>query len=974
MFFVINPMKLISLVFGISICYKFIAANTIVRPFRNTDICGRYNNHRVYLELNEQGILKAENITYIKNHYPSTISDEIKLPRQCNLELVTCPSCVIRILVSHSNINSNCVDEHDDHLLLFESPYDSTLSGNRICSSNVTFLTVTRTVTIRFTYQRNYTHAFTLEYFAEKNLQVITSPPYDSVISAELNEKIITSPFFPALYPRDYIVEYNLTCLSATCRIHIIFSDFLISSASALELYDSNGDQLDTITGLVARPKVLISTGSTLFLRFFANGGSGLGYKAKVKFINEELIDSTDLQPITDCGGLVDTFGGAITMMKMLQNETESKLYDCIWLIRPPNTYMHLKTHLMIKVDAFEKMAGPSELVIRQGLTSDKPEIEIITYPTKNLNRTSVVVPLSTGFYVHLRGVFGIDSRLAVIYTVFSYMNCFLGSEFLCENHRCIPIQLHCDGFDHCGDKSDEPESCSAEWASEPIDRRWYVHTPNYYFPKIDRYPDLKTATMIFIMSSMGLLTLISCLIVLLYKTGTRAREQRELQSQLQTISELLDNNNIRNDEPIDEPPTYEAPPEYDDVIKLGAEAELQRAAHGHRSGRKSRLKIARTTLRTGSNPTNAHLETENSSPNIFPEIISQSDSISPTEMERCQHISRLREELEGTNFFSATTRLDIHNINRPTSNQTTEATSYTKKSPSNWSPPPGYFPGEQGEIFNESYANGDTQPLEYQNALKSNNSEGQVLNTCVSISMSRQESFDSTNNQIMIESTTQQHCFIFHKSDSNATFSTTSSLESVDLNKVKEIGAYLLKYDSVPESISSIINGSLNGSTPTNVSSSCAGDCTLSKITATSLTSELINHNQCACTCQGVQEKEKFLHKNCTSLPNFFFCVNCGGNFSFQYINSSTSIALKQHPALSSNQLNSNLKLCDCLVNAPEIETNVAKSQSADQLMTFRRETEVIEPAKSHIGISNCIDSSIEAALDQSDRCESGF
>lgn len=72
------------------------------------------------------------------------------------------------------------------------------------------------------------------------------------------------------------------------------------------------------------------------------------------------------------------------------------------------------------------------------------------------------------------------------------------------------------------------------------MDRRWYAHTPNYYFPKMDRYPDLRTATIIFIASSLGLIMLISALIVLLYRTGNRARQQRELQSQLQTISELL--------------------------------------------------------------------------------------------------------------------------------------------------------------------------------------------------------------------------------------------------------------------------------------------------------------------------------------------------------------------------------------------------------------------------------------------------
>lgn len=38
---------------------------------------------------------------------------------------------------------------------------------------------------------------------------------------------------------------------------------------------------------------------------------------------------------------------------------------------------------------------------------------------------------------------------------------CFTGSDYLCQNHRCIPAQLHCDGFDHCGDNSDEPDTCT---------------------------------------------------------------------------------------------------------------------------------------------------------------------------------------------------------------------------------------------------------------------------------------------------------------------------------------------------------------------------------------------------------------------------------------------------------------------------------------------------------------------------------
>lgn len=73
----------------------------------------------------------------------------------------------------------------------------------------------------------------------------------------------------------------------------------------------------------------------------------------------------------------------------------------------------------------------------------------------------------------------------------------------------------------------------------------WYTHAPNYFFPKIDHYPDFKTAALVFLASAMSLIMLILLLIVILYRMNHHVREQRELQSQLRTISELLGNNNI---------------------------------------------------------------------------------------------------------------------------------------------------------------------------------------------------------------------------------------------------------------------------------------------------------------------------------------------------------------------------------------------------------------------------------------------
>lgn len=180
---------------------------------------------------------------------------------------------------------------------------------------------------------------------------------------------------------------------------------------------------------------------------------------------------------------------------------------------------------------------------------------------------------------------------------------CHIGGEFLCENERCIPLILRCDGFSQCGDDSDELE-CT--WANT----RRYTHTPNYLFPKVERFPDIKSTTLAFIISCGSLVFVISCLIMTLYRNGNRVREQEEFQNQLQTISQLLgkpfkssisfnflnkqtlaEANNLRptneNDEP---PPNYEAPPNYDEIIKIGMDDQINKSKRERRSGRKNRL------------------------------------------------------------------------------------------------------------------------------------------------------------------------------------------------------------------------------------------------------------------------------------------------------------------------------------------------------------------------------------------------
>lgn len=90
-------------------------------------------------------------------------------------------------------------------------------------------------------------------------------------------------------------------------------------------------------------------------VRFYANGDTGLGYRGRVRYLTATERNHTATR-YTHCGGSVETFGGVITMMNMVAKDSEPKLYDCIWLIKPPNSYMHLKSHLLLRINTFEKM------------------------------------------------------------------------------------------------------------------------------------------------------------------------------------------------------------------------------------------------------------------------------------------------------------------------------------------------------------------------------------------------------------------------------------------------------------------------------------------------------------------------------------------------------------------------------------------------------------------------------------------
>ncbi|XP_034106579.1 uncharacterized protein LOC117569506 isoform X1 [Drosophila albomicans] len=569
--------------------------------YRDLDICNHWNGRRHFLELGERGELHAKNVstTAFRSSQLSMPNDLTSAPAdvwyQCNLELVTCAECVLRVTFTHANFSKSCSNTGGksnmcpcEHIQFSEPPYDSTISGQEFCGDGKVFRSKTRTLQLKFFYRATNAHVFSLQYFSERNVKIVSGTPKQSIVGSGSNAnsvpQVISTPYFPMAYPRDYGIEHILTCESENCQVRLDFTDFQLGLASTLEIFDSNGQMLDSYTGEHFRPPITVSSGKSLLLQFRGNSATGVGFRAEVSFVSSKQLRDERLVPYTDCGGMVTGPGGAITMMNMIENATDVRLFDCIWIIKPGNNYMMMKTHISLRVDDFYGMAARSELTIKQGTTSDATEIETIMWPNNGLSKESHIAPILTGYYIRLRGVFGMSSKLAIVYSVFNYLNCYIGSEFLCGNNHCISIRLHCDGFDHCGDGSDEPESCEEDWAHLHHDRRWYSHKPNYYFPKMDQYPDLKTATGIFIISTLGIFGVLSGWMVILYRMGVRARHQRELQSHLQTISELLDRQD--EDRTPDEPPSYEAPPDYEEVIKVGMQQELREPRRQRRQQR----------------------------------------------------------------------------------------------------------------------------------------------------------------------------------------------------------------------------------------------------------------------------------------------------------------------------------------------------------------------------------------------------
>ncbi|KAG8179595.1 hypothetical protein JTE90_001836 [Oedothorax gibbosus] len=543
------------------------------------DLCKWMNGRKYYIDVGESGIISVENATSVTNGRPDgpvPAASQPQIPQRCSVELITCPACHLEITVQKLAIPSCSGDKtcRCDFLWIKESAYSK--SGREYCGFKdngtadlMVYESKTKLVSVDFLYSGTYKEAFSLQFSAKKNIY-FHKGGYDYYQNN--NTGVIKSPNFPGGYPSDYSAEFILQNVDTTGFVQLIFTDFQLSLWSYVEIFDSNGSRVDVYNGNTFRPPALISTGPKLTVKFQANDEyPSTGFQAKYTFVSYPEKYWIN-RPSTDCGGFVDDYGGAITMMNMVPSNN-LRAFDCIWLIRPRNSHVP-DTQVSIRVAQFEEMGPKSTLSIRQGQHSDSPLLEsVTTYQHHKMPRgQEFVVPATSGFYIRLVGYFTNKSHLAIIYTTFRYEGCYVATDFECENGRCIKNALRCDGFNHCGDGSDEA-SCYGVNPGTPIpeDANWWrTLTPNYYFPKQDGGSSgAGTNTLILVTSLAGLGMFVLTTVMILVKLHRQRNDDSISREILHTISGDLDIENSPSHQGGSDLPLYDPPPSYEDVIKL---------------------------------------------------------------------------------------------------------------------------------------------------------------------------------------------------------------------------------------------------------------------------------------------------------------------------------------------------------------------------------------------------------------------
>jgi hypothetical protein len=144
-----------------------------------------------------------------------------------------------------------------DYVWIYQPTFEQ--SSEQFCGrflhnniSQLEYNSQTRKVVVAFLYNKHYEHAFTLDYYTDRK------PLWTNQLNRELSisgnkihltgfpkfgnannaSQTLSTPFFPNLYPSDLTMEHVVTCESTneTCRITLVFTDFLVAAASIIDV------------------------------------------------------------------------------------------------------------------------------------------------------------------------------------------------------------------------------------------------------------------------------------------------------------------------------------------------------------------------------------------------------------------------------------------------------------------------------------------------------------------------------------------------------------------------------------------------------------------------------------------------------------------------------------------------------------------------------------------------------------------
>lgn len=139
----------------------------------------RYRSHYIYVRFFSVSFSQNPLFTPMSLHNENNSLD---IWYQCNIELVTCSECVIRVSFIHTNFSMRCDEPEDnnrqnymkfkkcpcEYILFSEPPYEQDISGQEYCGDGKSYRSKTRTLNLKLVYRAASSHVFSLQYFSER--------------------------------------------------------------------------------------------------------------------------------------------------------------------------------------------------------------------------------------------------------------------------------------------------------------------------------------------------------------------------------------------------------------------------------------------------------------------------------------------------------------------------------------------------------------------------------------------------------------------------------------------------------------------------------------------------------------------------------------------------------------------------------------------------------------------------------------